>query len=178
MPKLVDLTNQKFGRLIAIKRDGKTKLGAIKWLCLCDCGNNTIIVGSQLRNGRTKSCGCLRGAIPLPKGQASFNALFGAKQKNAKRRGYDFQLSKDFFKKLTSGPCFYCGSSPSNVTGRPDYNGDYVYNGIDRVDNNKGYVPDNVVSCCRICNEAKKDRDISTFLVWIKKVAKHNKIEL
>lgn len=56
-----DLTGQRFGSLIAISRaarpDGLTSGGAY-WLCKCDCGNEKIIMGKSLQQGRTKSCGC------------------------------------------------------------------------------------------------------------------------
>lgn len=55
-----DLTNQRFGRLIAICREGKNKYKNITWKCKCDCGNEVIVVSTQLRQGKTKSCGCLQ----------------------------------------------------------------------------------------------------------------------
>lgn len=55
MGKFVDLTGQKFGRLVAIKYLGKSK-----WLCKCDCGKETISNSYELRVGKAKSCGCLR----------------------------------------------------------------------------------------------------------------------
>lgn len=59
MSKMIDLTGQNFGRLIAIKSMGKNKCGNYKWLCKCECGNEKIIQGARLRNGQTQSCGCL-----------------------------------------------------------------------------------------------------------------------
>lgn len=55
----VDSTGKKYNRLTAIRPNGKNKHGNIKWLCLCDCGNYTTVLGTHLRNGTTKSCGCL-----------------------------------------------------------------------------------------------------------------------
>lgn len=59
MPKTIDITGQKFGRLTAIKfirKEGKKFF----WLCKCDCGNEKEIVRSQfVGSGSTKSCGCL-----------------------------------------------------------------------------------------------------------------------
>ena len=53
-----DLTNQRFGRLIAISRFcGGDKS---KWLCLCDCGKEKVVRSSRLKSGTTKSCGCFR----------------------------------------------------------------------------------------------------------------------
>lgn len=54
MPKLIDITGQRFGRLLVLERyDGK------RWKCVCDCGNITFSDSYQLRHGVTQSCGCL-----------------------------------------------------------------------------------------------------------------------
>lgn len=55
-----DLTGIKFGRLTVIERHGSDKYGNSLWLCLCECGNETIVRGTSLRNGRTTSCGCYK----------------------------------------------------------------------------------------------------------------------
>lgn len=60
MPKLIDLTGQKFGRLIVIRQAGKNKRRQSRWLCKCDCMQKIIVVGFSLKNGNTKSCGCLQ----------------------------------------------------------------------------------------------------------------------
>ena len=57
--KRLDLTGQRFGRLVAIKPSGKTKSGNIQWECRCDCGNTSRPQGSELKNGAVQSCGCL-----------------------------------------------------------------------------------------------------------------------
>ena len=54
-----DLTGRRFGRLTVIEFAGKTKDRKTTWNCLCDCGNEKIIIGKNLKNGNTKSCGCL-----------------------------------------------------------------------------------------------------------------------
>lgn len=54
-----DITDKRFGKLIAIRRTGTTPYGKAIWLCKCDCGNYKEIDGSSLRRGNTKSCGCL-----------------------------------------------------------------------------------------------------------------------
>lgn len=68
MGKLIDLTGKKFGRLTVIKRaedytyyNSKRKVVIPQWYCKCDCGNQELILvrGLHLRNGNTKSCGCL-----------------------------------------------------------------------------------------------------------------------
>lgn len=57
MPKLIDMTGKKCGRLLVVERDVSRK--DTYWICRCDCGNMTSVRGKYLRNGRTMSCGCL-----------------------------------------------------------------------------------------------------------------------
>ncbi|WP_414150297.1 hypothetical protein ACIZ62_12795 [Acetobacterium carbinolicum] len=57
---VIDLTGKKFGRLKVIKFDGLDKNKNALWICLCDCGREIVVNGSSLRNGLTKSCGCLK----------------------------------------------------------------------------------------------------------------------
>lgn len=58
MPPKVDLTGQTFGRLAVIEEAGRSNAGKVLWRCLCECGNETIVIGGDLRSGRTTSCGC------------------------------------------------------------------------------------------------------------------------
>lgn len=55
----IDLTGQVFGRLTVLERHGSAPNGSALWLCQCSCGNLSIVLGTQLRGGYTKSCGCL-----------------------------------------------------------------------------------------------------------------------
>lgn len=59
-PKVNDLTGQRFGRLEVLRWDGITGRNHGKWyVCRCDCGQEKTICGHYLRNGATRSCGCL-----------------------------------------------------------------------------------------------------------------------
>lgn len=60
MGKFIDLTGQRFGRLVAIERVENTKTNNVQWLCQCDCGNTAIIRGDYLRQKRIISCGCFK----------------------------------------------------------------------------------------------------------------------
>lgn len=60
--KEVDETGNRYGRLTVISRNFDPELqkdGRAMWLCHCDCGNDVVVAGRLLRNGHTKSCGCL-----------------------------------------------------------------------------------------------------------------------
>lgn len=56
----LDLTGQRFGRLVVLEMTGSSLHGKSLCRCVCDCGNKRIVIGSGLRNGRSKSCGCLK----------------------------------------------------------------------------------------------------------------------
>ena len=57
--KVVDRTGQRFSRLLVLSRAGSDRKKNATWLCVCDCGNESVVAGHQLAGGRTKSCGCL-----------------------------------------------------------------------------------------------------------------------
>lgn len=53
-----DMAGLRFGRLVVLAQVANSGDGAAKWLCLCDCGARTEVVGRNLRHGGTRSCGC------------------------------------------------------------------------------------------------------------------------
>lgn len=55
----LELVGQRFGRLMVISESRQNKHGGWYWNCNCDCGNATVVSVGHLRNGHTKSCGCL-----------------------------------------------------------------------------------------------------------------------
>lgn len=70
MAKMVDISGQRFGRLTVLHVEGKYR-SAISWKCLCDCGKQTTVNGVSLRNGNTKSCGCLQRDRRITHGNSS-----------------------------------------------------------------------------------------------------------
>ena len=91
-------------------------------------------------------------------------------------RGLVFDLDKDQFRQLTSSLCYYCGCLPKFKKMRKSKHphwGDYVYNGIDRMDNNIGYVMDNCVTCCRTCNRGKGAWPYAFWVNHIKQLAQN-----
>ena len=59
MKNFIDMTGKRFGRLVVLEREFKERDKRVYWRCLCDCGNEKAVRGSDLRNGHTQSCGCL-----------------------------------------------------------------------------------------------------------------------
>ena len=181
-----DLVGKRFGRLSVLKFDKKTtKSGGsynYYWLCRCDCGQEISTVRSNLTQGHTNSCGCILrerlDAHRLPSGVAAQHAVLGRYKNGAKTRGVDWCLSDVEAYALMAHSCHYCGGLPSNCTMRGDMHGAFIYTGIDRIDNTKGYATDNVSPCCRRCNIAKNDMSQSEFYQLISRIYVHSKAKI
>jgi len=183
-----DLTGRRFTRRIVLEFKGIKTFGSLRskqstWLSRCDCGTEAVVTAGNLRSGR--SCGCLSREISgrsrrLAPGQSGRNALLSSYRYSASERNLEWSLSDDEFDRITKEDCFYCGVEPTQKSVSTKSNATtlehrtYLYNGIDRVDNSRGYEPGNVVPCCRVCNRAKDIRTRDEFLAWIKRVAEHN----
>ena len=66
-----DITGEKFGRLIAIEPVGANRFHKVMWRCICECGKETVVVGSDLRSGAVRSCGCLHSEAAAENGRKS-----------------------------------------------------------------------------------------------------------
>lgn len=184
-----DLSGKRFGRLVAIKDVGRTRWGQCLWHCICDCGNTKTIVVKHLTSGKTRSCGCLqkekasatqiawlrskKGKYTKTVKEIALKNMYRNYKSMATKRGLEFDLTREQFDNFTSWECHYCGAKPtgrSYLTARPD--GVHKANGIDRVDNAKGYVLGNCVPCCKICNQMKSDMPHSEFIGHIAKIYK------
>ena len=105
--------------------------------------------------------------------------------KHAEDAGRVFDLTFEQVRTLLSGQCTYCGIAPSNSfnirngTRRQHYltpAPEFLYSGIDRVDNSKGYTISNCVSCCIQCNVAKRSMSLAEFAEMIVSIAARHEI--
>jgi len=169
-----DLLGKTFGNLTVFNFEINDRHNLI-WLCNCSCGSNKVVrtIGTSLKNGDVKSCGCIR-RNRLAFGENAFNRLYDTYRRRALKKDFPFSLSKEEFKIITSQNCFYCGIEPKQKApcSNTRFYGDYIYNGIDRIDSSKGYTQDNVVPCCGQCNVAKNNHSYEKFLNWVEKI--HN----
>jgi len=161
-----DLTGKVYGRLMVIRPIYNIK-GNWFWECKCDCGSTKVVKSTHLTTGIVKSCGCYRKEFRLKEDSVERD-LYVNYKKTAKSKGYSFNLSFEEFIKLTTMSCYYCGVEPSNIHKKRKKS--YRYNGVDRVDNSKGYVLDNCVPCCSTCNYAKRTMTKDQFLTWVKRI--------
>jgi len=173
-PPETDITDRKFGWLTALERiivehPSGRKEG--RWRCVCGCGKEAVIPLVRLLNGNSKSCGCKRGR-PLEYGQGARNSILSRYRKNAQTASREWLLTEEMFDYLTSGNCHYCGQPPTNVHSTYTSFGEFRYNGIDRKDSDLGYIPNNVVSCCKECQKAKSNTPYSQFVNFLCRAGK------
>jgi hypothetical protein len=166
----IDISGKKFGELTAMRPVPKNKGRGVKWLCKCECGNETIANGGHLRAGKRVSCGCRSQARIFETG---INRIYANYKRKAKLRGLSFTISREEFGNLVVKNCHYCNREPSNVLKRLKTKKLQIeYNGIDRFDPSIGYEPGNLVSCCYYCNHAKLDLTYEQFRTHIARIIK------
>lgn len=187
-----DWTNQKFNKLTFIKATDKKHRKAIRWEALCDCGNTTIVTPCDVTSGNTTSCGCYRlqrlkeTCVETGKKARKYIPLISsARSVWSNYKGCSFE----YFFKLSQQNCHYCNRPPHrtfNVAGNPNSqyktedqinNGNFTYNGLDRVNSQLGHVEGNLVTCCYDCNKAKSALSQTEFFNLIKMIYQ-NRIEL
>jgi len=155
--------------------------------CSCVCGKIKEVNIYNILDGQSLSCGCIHrenrtqklkiwikengSPRKTPKGQAAFNVLYGSYKWSAKTKNKEFKLTKEEFRSIISRDCHYCGEKPSLETHYKQYNGNIIYNGIDRKNNDLGYTLENSLPCCTICNYLKKDRNYLDFISHINKIS-------
>jgi 5-methylcytosine-specific restriction endonuclease McrA len=193
--RYIDRTGQKFGRLTVVSYAGtvlrgKDKKSNATWLCKCDCGKEKTTSAHALAHGLTKSCGCLHienahknvkkagpaawKAKSLPFGEAIRNEVIYSYKDHAKGRGHDWLLTDEIATLMIAGNCHYCGIEPSTIRSKIQHHRTNVfkYNGIDRMDNEKGYTADNVVTCCELCNYSKRSLTYKEFNDHLDRIGK------
>jgi hypothetical protein len=184
MPAILRLEGKRYGRLLVLREGYDTQRKYATWVCRCDCGNEKISRTDLLNSGRVRSCGCLQKESAraagrknaLPPGVSAFNALYDSYRRTAIRFGKKFELSKQQAKELFQSPCHYCGTEPAQIFRNRTCIHYFIYNGIDRLANHRGYVRGNVVAACKVCNYVKRAMDHSELMQWVSRVAKKHRL--
>lgn len=173
MTQFEDLTSFRFGKLIVLNRV-ENKNNRTCFLCKCDCGELREIPSKNLKNGDAKSCGCSR--------RKYFPAESSARLVYRSRYN-DGSLTFNDFIKLSSLNCYYCDLPPSNnrnifknMKSKTNFsveNGNFNYNGLDRIDSNLPHDINNLITACAICNKAKSNMSLHDFFNFIKTSYNH-----
>lgn len=172
------------GRLLPVEKvpPQTGQSGGPRWLCVCDCGNKTVVRSSHFK--QTKSCGCLNRDGASDKAQVTRNYYYATHCFNARKRNL-LPLSRAIWDVMSQERCFYCGNiDEKSVTDSSTYKQTLRHalsddkkaayriklNGIDRIDSNKNYAPENCVSCCEQCNQMKNDLTTVVFIEHVKRI--------
>lgn len=149
--RLIDITGKKFGRLTALFRNGKTKDGRYIWHCVCECGSECNVPSSYLTSGNTKSCGCLQpevarkihlkhGDCPYGKKASKLYTVWaGMKNRCTVKSHIEYQ-------QYGGRGIRVCDEWSSDYTKFKKWALDHGYEEglqVDRIDNDKGYSPEN-----------------------------------
>lgn len=149
--RFIDLTSKRFGKLVALKR-AENRGKETFWLCQCDCGNTKEINASRLKSGKTKSCGCYKSEYERKiVNHTAFNKTHGMSDTRLYRIYNKMKLR--CYSKTNHAYKDYGGRG---ITICQEWLDDFMnfYNwamkngyednlSIDRIDNDKGYDPEN-----------------------------------
>lgn len=146
--KAIDHSGERFGRLTVLKRvyvEQKGHRSHAYWLCKCDCGNETVVDGSNLRRGTTKSCGCYQkeSMDRFCTHRKSNTRLYGI-WRTMKTRCYN--QSYDSFHRYGGRGITICDEWLNDFQSFYDWAMENGYSDdltIDRIDNNGNYEPSN-----------------------------------
>lgn len=135
-----DLTMQRFGRLVALRREENYPNKQTAWLCKCDCGNLKIVRSASLKNGTTKSCGCILNdrALESPKGERLYAIWRGIRIRTLKHSS----KSEYYYDRGIK----MCDEWKESFESFKEWSLKNGYNdtlSIDRIDNNGDYCPEN-----------------------------------
>lgn len=100
----------------------------------------------------------------LPNNLSQKRNIINAYKQSAKRRNIEYTLTEEEAFSFIDKDCFYCGAPPNSLMKHYKGQTPFPYNGIDRVENSKGYISGNLVPCCYKCNIAKAGMSVKEFL--------------
>ena len=142
----------KFGKLTAIKMVGRTKHYQVLWLCRCDCGNEIVVTGTNLRSGASKSCGCYR----IKHGLTGSKIYAAYKHMKDRCLNPSSQCYKDYGGRGISVCEEWLGKDGFEKFEKWSSNHGYKEGlSLDRIDNDKGYSPEN----CRWTTQKVQSRN-------------------
>lgn len=176
-----DISGFRYNRLVVVSISHKDKKGQFYWICDCDCGKRIVARGNHLRSGNIQSCGCFSVDRARELGfakrgyrldEAAFEKLYDGYQRIKSARKHGNSLTKADALSLFHSRCYYCNIEPRQER-HTRYGSIFIYNGLDRFDNDKGYTVGNAVACCGMCNSSKRDRDYGSFVSWLRIVRDH-----
>ena len=136
------------------------------------CGTESIMLKQSVLD--SKSCYHCSGNGVIPDINTIYKRMYASYRNGAISRGLSWELTLEDIKNLSSKNCYYCGIEPLNRTYSKynKTNREVLTNGIDRIDNNKGYLLENTTTCCSKCNRMKSNFTLDEFLIQVENIYK------
>lgn len=142
MSRPIDLKGKRFGKLTVIEKAGTNKHRKLMWKCQCDCGNHSIVVGQDLRRGKTSGCGVCIIGHNVKRGLTS-SRIYGIW--NGMKNRCSNENTSSYYRYGARG-ITVCDEWLNNFQSFYDWAMENGYRDdltIDRIDNDNGYSPDN-----------------------------------
>jgi len=161
MPKKIDLTGRRFGRLVVLYECNERKNGKVVWHCRCDCENEVNVRSGGLTSGNTTSCGCYN-----RERVAEVHTVHGMKRQGERHPVYDAWARMIQRCENPNDKC-YKDYGGRGITVCGEWHDPVVFINwalvsgwqkglqIDRIDNNGNYEPDN----CRFVTPKENSRN-------------------
>jgi 5-methylcytosine-specific restriction endonuclease McrA len=154
---MVDLTGQRFGRLVVLRRgDRRSGAGNLYWMTRCDCGVEAERLGYDMLRGRTTSCGCYRRELRTTHGMSKTLAYrsYVERRRNSRKGKMDASDVAETIRKMERvAACVYCGSTH-----------DLTMDHVIPLCRGGAHTPDNIVPACRSCNSRKHSHLLGEWL--------------
>lgn len=169
-----DITNQIFGRLLAVKRVKNSPLrGSAYWLCRCTCGNETIVEGTALRYGSIKSCGCYK-YDKIYKGYKDISKTYwGTIIKGAEKRKLKINISMQDAWELWEKQKGLCALTGQKLILNKHYSKEQTAS-LDRINNKQGYIKNNIRWVHKDINLLRNNRTDEQLISLCKQIVSYN----
>lgn len=177
----INIIGEKYNKLTIISVHSKTRNGHIRYNCKCDCGNECRVLGTHLRQGNTKDCGCEK---PIGKTHRQWNGveelsgafwfehiIRSADGSKGRRKSLELSVTKEYCWDLYMKQNKKCALSKLDINFPKTYNDKNYTCSLDRIDSSLGYVEGNVQWVHKDINIMKNKFDQEYFINMCKLIA-------
>jgi len=174
--RIEDLSGQIFGSLRVLHMGSKDRFGKTRWICKCEiCGNEKLVNAASLIRGLSKTCGkCQRQNF---KGYKDISGAWWRKcKRQAHTRGLDFFITQEYVWEIFLKQDRKCAISGTEINFHKNNDDCALQNAsIDRIDNTKGYIEENIQIVNKRVNFLRGSLEIDELLLLCREIYLNNK---
>jgi hypothetical protein len=188
-----DWTGKKYGRFTFIELSDKRRGNGAMWVAQCECGTIKTVLPAPIARGDVKSCGCANHESRVKNGKTTrkFHPIESSARIVWGTSYNDGDVSFADFMRLSQLACHYCNRAPFRTFNKADSlirkrkdtavrkkyvseyqktEGNFTYNGLDRIDSRETHTIANVVPCCYFCNWMKSNLTQEEFIRHVDRI--------